>query len=267
MKSNLINIISTNKKLFIIIGICLFLLELEIFAVAVLKSGKQKTTQVFNRKGEIIYEADGKNLTDFNKYYFEKNFGPLENYDVKLNIKDVPFPFRAWFSAAICVPIGIVLLIAFILRSFQSLFTDHKQTDTSQQIDSKPIENETKIEGIIRRLSEINIFTIGGIIFLVSLSYWVLPNAIAYIGKIGFDAIYKFRWFLLVAGILITIIGVWFIYLRYLLAKKTLESKAEVEKHKLQLAYEHHDPQLQLEFKKDTDQNSDTVDAQILSEK
>jgi len=258
-----------HKKLFIIIGICLFLIELEIFAVAILKSGHKSMLVVIDKNEKVIYEADGRSLTEFNKYYFEKNFGPLENYEVKLERKEIPFPFRAWFSAAVGVPVGIVLLVAFIFRAVITLLGD----DTSQKSDT-PIENETKFEGFIRRVSDMNIFMIGSIAFLAILAYWVVPNVIAYIGVVSADVIFRFKWFFLTAAILLFILFFWFIYLRYLLAKKTIESKAEVEKHRLQLVYEMGDPQLLLDYdKKSTppkaqksEVNDNTIEGSIISE-
>ena len=92
---------------FIIIAVALFLIEIEIFAVAAMKSGRKSWLQVMDQHGNIIHETDGNDLSDFNKYYFEKTFGPLDGYQVKLMTKEFPFPFRAWFVAAVGIPIGI----------------------------------------------------------------------------------------------------------------------------------------------------------------
>ena len=59
-----------NRMLFIIILVVLFLIELEIFAVAAMKSGRKSWLQVFDAKGNVIHETDGQNLSEFNKYYF-----------------------------------------------------------------------------------------------------------------------------------------------------------------------------------------------------
>jgi hypothetical protein len=127
-------LIQKNKRLFIIIGICLFLLEMEIFAVAILKSGNQSKIVVINDQNNVIYEADGSNLTDFNKYYFEKNFGPLDKYELKLRSNHVPFPFRAWFTAAFGIPVGIVLLVAFVFKAIANLLgEDEKKVKKNQK--------------------------------------------------------------------------------------------------------------------------------------
>jgi hypothetical protein len=63
-----------NKSLFIIIAVGLFLIELEIFAVAAMKSGRESWLQVYDTTENIIYETDGRNLSDFDKAKFEKTF-------------------------------------------------------------------------------------------------------------------------------------------------------------------------------------------------
>ncbi len=99
------SLIQEHKVLFIIIIIGLFLLEMEIFAVAVAKSGRKSRLQVIDQSGNLIHETNGQHLSEFNKYYFEKTFGPFENYQVKLKTQNLPFPFRAWFVAAVGLPV------------------------------------------------------------------------------------------------------------------------------------------------------------------
>ncbi|MFW6242327.1 MAG: hypothetical protein ACOC98_17225, partial [Thermodesulfobacteriota bacterium] len=84
---NIASLLRENKTAFIIIGIVLFLIELEIFAVAAMKSGRKTWLQVLDGNGNVIHETDGKNLSDFNKYYFEKTFGPLDQYEKRLVIR------------------------------------------------------------------------------------------------------------------------------------------------------------------------------------
>lgn len=67
---SILQFIRENKTVFILIGVGLFLIELEIFAIAVMRSGREARLQVLNNRGNLIYEADGTQLTEFNKYYF-----------------------------------------------------------------------------------------------------------------------------------------------------------------------------------------------------
>lgn len=233
---NIFDLLREHKRLLTIIGVIIFLIELEIFAIAAMKSGRKSWLQVLDNNGSVIHETDGKNLSDFNKYYFEKTFGPFEQYNVKLITKEYPFPFRAWFVAAVGVPVGIILLFAFVVQACISLFYGEKyKTDKN---DSLTTEYNTQFEKILKSISQLNIFTIGFIVFLTIFSYWVIPNLVTYLGKVGIETLIKYKWaFILIAAAFGGFI-IWVVYLRYNLAKKTMENHVEIEKYRLQLEYE-----------------------------
>ncbi len=241
------SLIEENKTMFIIIAIGLFLIELEIFAVAAIKSGRDYRFQVLDKKGVLVHEVAGKSLSDFNKYYFEKTFGPLENYDKKLVTDDIPFPFRAWFVAAVGIPVGIILLFGFIVKSYMTIFYGH-ETKGSES-DTKKTGEETRLEKLVDSISRFNIFTIGFFIMLIILSYWIIPEMIVYLGRLGEETIQKYKWFFLAVIAVVVILFIWVIYLRYLLARKTIESQAEIDKFRLQLEFKQYkDLPPQLEY-------------------
>ena len=190
-------LIRENKTLFIIIAVVLFLVELEIFALAAMKSGRKSWLQVIDANGNVIHETDGKNLSDFNKYYFEKTFGPFEQYHVKLETKQFPFPFRAWFVAAVGIPVGAILLFAFAVQAYLSLF--YKEGN-SGEYDVKKNEYEYRFEKLIAAVSRFNIFTIGFLVLLGVFSYWVVPNLIVHVGKLGVEALTRYKWIFLSFG-------------------------------------------------------------------
>lgn len=230
------NLIQEHKTLFIIIIVGLFLLELEIFALAAMKSGRKSWLQVIDGDGHVIHETSGKNLSEFNKYYFEKTFGPFENYDVRLQTRENPFPFRAWFVAAIGIPVGAMLLFGFVVKAYVAIFHGSERSGD----ESKPAYEpgyETRLESILFRISRMNIFIIGFLIFVGVISYWIIPNMIVYVGRTGIDAIIRFKWVFITLGAVVVGIGLWIVYLRYLLAKKSIESRTEIEKHRLALQY------------------------------
>ena len=243
-----------NRMLFIIILVVLFLIELEIFAVAAMKSGRKSWLQVFDAKGNVIHETDGQNLSEFNKYYFEKTFGPFEQYQVKIVTRDRPFPFRAWFVAAVGIPVGAMLLFAFFVRTYQSLF--YKEEKMPHDPDLKEKEYEYRFEKIIAAISRFNIFAIGFLIFLAVFLYWVIPDLIVYLGRVGTESVTRYKWIFLSAAVIFLGLIVWMIYLRYLLAKKTIDSHMEIKKYRMQLEYDktdHIPPQLEY----DPEENSD----------
>lgn len=246
---NIKDIILDHKPLFIVIVVILFLLELEIFAVAVMKSGRKSWLQVIDTNGNIIYQTDGDNLSEFNNYYFEKTFGPLAQYEIKLVTKEIPFPFRAWFVAAVGLPVGIVLLLAFIVKAYMTLFYE---TEKTSHFEPDTVGYETRMEKIIAKISRFNIFTLGFLIFLAVFGYWVIPNFIVYLSHVGIETLVRFKWFFLFAAIIMLAIVGWIIYLRYLLAVKTIETQAEIEKKRLQLEMRNYQLLSQLEYQPKT---------------
>ena len=200
-----------------------------------IKSGRKSWLQVIDTNGSVIHEADGKNLSDFNKYYFEKTFGPFEQYEVRLVTKEIPFPFRSWFVAAVGIPVGIVLLFGFVVRAYMTLFYGEEQK--AEGVDFKKNQYEYRFEKIIAAVGRFNIFTIGFLVFLAAFSYWVVPNMISSVGRVGADTLIRYKWIFLAAGLIFLGVVIWIIYLRYLLAKKAIESQTEVDKHRLQLEY------------------------------
>jgi hypothetical protein len=228
-------LIRENRTLFIIIAVVLFLVELEIFAIAVMKSGRKSWLQVIDATGNVIHETDGKNLSDFNKYYFEKTFGPFEQYQVKLATKDFPFPFRAWFVAAVGIPIGAILLFAFAVQAYLSLF--YKEPNSGEYNVEKN-EYEYRFEKVIAAVTRFNIFTIGFLVLLGVLSYWVVPNLIVHVGRLGVETLTRYKWIFLSFGMLFLGLIIWIIYLKYLLAKKAIDSHAEIDKYRLQLEFD-----------------------------
>ena len=246
-KTHISNLIQENKTLFIIIIVGLFLLELEIFALAAMKSGRKSWLQVIDANGHVIHETSGKNLSEFNKYYFEKTFGPFEDYDVRLQTREHPFPFRAWFVAAIGIPVGAMLLFGFVVKAYVAIFHGSELQGDQSPPACEP-GYESRLESILYRISRMNIFIIGFLIFIGVISYWIIPNMITYIGRTGIDAIIRFKWVFICIATVVVGTGLWIVYLRYLLARKSIESRMEIEKHRLALEYKaRHEPPLQLD--------------------
>ena len=236
-QKNMTALLLENKTLFVVLAVLLVLIELEIFAVAAVKSGRKSWLQVVDGRGAVIHETDGNNLSQFNKYYFEKTFGPLEQYSFKLVTKDIPFPFRAWFTAAIGIPVGVILLFSFIVKTFQSLFFG--AISPTRAAEPQQPEGAHRLQKVIDALSRFNIFTIGFLVFLAVFGYWVIPNLIVYLGRTGIETLTRYKWIFLCAALVCLGLMVWIIYLKYLLALKTIEGQTAVDKYRLQLEYEH----------------------------
>lgn len=235
-KSHLSDRIYRNKTQIVIVSVILFILELQIFAIAMSRSGVKHTLQVLNDEGVVIYETNGKELTEFKKYYFEQTFGPFETFRKKLVTHTEPFPFRAWFSAAVGIPVGFVLLFAFVIRAIVSLFGKSGEKERPEEPDT--LHGRSGFERMIGHLSHLNIFVIGTILFTLVFSFWVIPNLISTVGQAGLEVIDRYKWFFGIAGGALLLLAAWIIYLRYLLAKHAIETEAEIKKYQLQLSFD-----------------------------
>jgi hypothetical protein len=257
---NMASLYREHKTLFIIMAIVAFLIELEIFAVAVMKSGRQSRLQVHDHQGNIVHEADGDNLSAFNKYYFEKTFGPFTDYQVRLVTEDKPFPFRAWFVAAVGIPVGAVLLFAFVVKAYMSMVYGDKKADPEAATTEE--KYASRLERVLARISRFNIFTIGFLVFLSVFLYWVVPNLLTYLGKVGVDTVARYKWVFAGIGAAVFALVVWVIYLRYLLARKSIESQAELDRYRLQLGMgDHPDNTPRIEYMDEPGSNSDIPQA------
>lgn len=225
--------IREHKTVFIVISVVILLLEIEIFAVAVMKSGRKSTLQVLNTQGNVVFETEGNHLSHFNKDHFEKTFGPLDQYQTKLVTQTKPFPFRAWFVAAVGIPVGAVLLLAFVIKAVVSLFQGEEKSAGDAPIDEAAYE--TRFEKVMARIGRFNIFTIGFLIFAAMFLYWVVPNLVTYAGKVGIETFARYKWIFAALALALCAMVVWIIYLRYLLAKKSIESQTELKKFRLQI--------------------------------
>jgi hypothetical protein len=230
-----LTVIKNHRTVFIALGVFFILLELAIFAIAAVRSGEQYKLQFVDKNGNMVYETDGRNLTDFNVYHFEKTHGPVEEYRRRLVKRDVPFPFRAWFVAALGIPLGLILGFVLILRMYTAIF--YGEDPVKEKSESAEKEYQTRAERLVGGIGKFNIFVIGAAIFLAVISYWILPNLVMYLGEVSIETLIRFKWVFLFIGLAIFAVVVLIIYLKYLLAKKSMESQVEVDKYRMQLEY------------------------------
>ena len=224
-----------HRMLLVIIVAVFFVVELEIFFLATTRSGHQSYMQVMDDSNEVVYEVKGSTMTNFNKYYFENTFGPFENYRVKLVSKEIPFPFRAWFSAAVGIPLGMVLLLAFILKAVMTFIRGDEDKDGVSSKNRE--EGGDRIDNIFFRISRFNIFILGFLALAAVLLYWIIPNLITFLARAGIETIVDFKWFFVALVTAIFALFAWFMYMKYRLAQKSMEVQTEIRKYELKLEY------------------------------
>ena len=224
-----------HKTLFTVLIVGLLFFELQIFALAVMKSGRHSRIQVVNQSNKVVYETRSYNFDSWEKIQFEKTFGPLTDYQVRQTTVERPFPFRAWFAGAVGLPVGAVLLFGFFVKAYEALFfrngPDSGKADQEGSTD--------KVGLMITRVSRMNVFALGGFVLLLVLGLFAIPHLLAEFGSYGVSVISTHRW--VVLGAIAVCLGfvLWIVYLRYRLAHKTIETQAELEKYRLQLEFQH----------------------------
>ncbi|MDI6797788.1 MAG: hypothetical protein QMD09_12625, partial [Desulfatibacillaceae bacterium] len=181
-----------------------------------------------------LYEADGTTLAGLDRHYFEKTFGPLEDFDTRLVVSRRPFPFRAWLFAAVGLPIGALLLFAFVWAGLARLVYGRGFAGEEAAFD------DTEGSGLARLatgLARADVFVVGGLVFVALFGLWAIPDLLAYMGRSGLSFVAQYRWIFLGLFAVGLLFVAWLVYLRYLLAKKGLEHQAQVQKYRLELEY------------------------------
>lgn len=209
----------------ILVIVFILLLEGLILISAFSQSGNKKCLQIIDSTDQVIYEINGEHLSEFDKYYFENTFGSLEKYKKKLTTKNIPFPFRAWLTAAAGLPLFLILISAFAVKAYKSLF-DATEPGIMESYDE--ISGSNGLPAYMKIFERLDIFAIGFILLLSVFLYWVIPNLFTYISKATIDFIINYKWFFIIISAFGAGTMLWIIYLRYLLARKTIEVQKEI---------------------------------------
>ncbi|MCP4747485.1 MAG: hypothetical protein GY874_15280 [Desulfobacteraceae bacterium] len=221
------------KPVFIMVAVGLLFLELEIFAMAAIRSGSETRLQILNDSQHILYSEKGNHLDQKDKIKFEQTFGPLANYKIEVVTIDRPFPFQAWFAAAVGLPVGAVLLLGFFVRAYEALFM--RTVCRSAEKLTPQAESLNRQERVLNRISRYNIFVLGALVLLIAVGLWAGPRLLTGLISYVTALIAQYKWIMLAAIFTLLVLAAWIIYLRYRLAAKAIESRAEVEKYRLQL--------------------------------
>jgi hypothetical protein len=224
-----------NKTLFIILAVGLFLVELEIFALASMGSGRKSVVQVLDQQANVIYEVKSAKLNSREKAEFEKTFGPLEHYQVNVVTQQRAFPLRPWFAAAVGLPIGAVLLFGFFVKAYEALFFKNEEYLAKPGAQPPTDRTTDRLDRLLHRVGRLNIFAIGGFVLLFALGLWAVPHLLAEFGRHGVNLVIRYKWAALAFVGVFLGFAAWIVFLRYLLARKAIETQAEVEKYRLQL--------------------------------
>ncbi len=223
----------THKKV-IKFGLALFLaMELFIYIGAANHTGKESWVNIYDSQGEKIYETPGTGLTKYEIHIFERSFGSLEQYRIRTETRNKEFPFRAWLAIAVGAPIGLALLIMYLLRAYLTFLGDDKTRDG----DWNPTETNGPSHRAAARWfgwSRISIFHLGGFLIVCVLAVWLVPDYIADAAGGLLETILRFKWFFLSICAFLASLVVWVIYLRYRMSQRMMDRQMDLEKFRME---------------------------------
>jgi cytochrome bd-type quinol oxidase subunit 2 len=156
----------------------------------------------------------------------------VENYIVRVVTKERAFPFRAWLAASIGIPIGAILILAFIIRGYMTIF-DNNRRNEHPSFNDQTIFKTSKLS-FIGWIQSLSLFHLGVVVLVLLIALWIIPNAVSEIAA----KIVSFmeRHPVICAGFLLfaAVIVVWVIYLRYKLSREVIRYQFELAKMRLE---------------------------------
>lgn len=206
-------------------------LEFLIFIALASYAGEQSRIEVKDRDGRIVYQTAGNKLDHLDRWYFERQYGNLDNYGVEVKTITKPFPVRAWVSASVGVPVVLILLISYLVKVYLNLLHDEKK-ETGQEY---PVlyGRGYRLMSWANFLNSHSIFYLGVFIGFGALTFWMVPNFLADVVKFSINITRDNKWFILTPLVLLAAFAGWTVYLRYKLSKRMMDHQFSLEKYRL----------------------------------
>lgn len=221
------------QKVVLTVSILAFLLlELLIYLVCASEAG-QKSRVIVTKDGVTIYETLGSTLSAYEVTTFERNYGPLKDYQVQVVTETKPFPFRAWVSSAVGIPVALVLLVAFVVRVFMALLYG-EDSEGSGDPSAGGGESKHRFGSLMHLFKGISVFHVGFLLVISVLLLWMVPNFIGDFLTVSMAAIRDYKWFFLGLSVFLAVVLTWIIYLRYKLSKQMLDNQLDLEKYRFE---------------------------------
>jgi hypothetical protein len=211
----------------------LLMLELVIFLWAAFHSGVKSTVAVYDANNNKIYQTEGAVMTTYERRIFESSYGPLSNYQIKVESRSVPFPFRAWLAVAVGAPIGVVLLLNYLVRAYLTFLGGEEPEKSSEsETQNGPLGGQgLHPRFALRRLS---VFSLGMLVVVCLSLIWLVPDFMAAVARVILAFVLQFKWFFLGLTVFAASLVVWIIYLRYKIQGKMMEHQVDLEKFRVE---------------------------------
>lgn len=231
-------------KIVLAVGVVLLLfLEIGIYAAVSSQSGLRSRVVITDAGGKKIHESPGAALGPYEKMVFENNFGPLRNYNTEVESEVVPFPTRQWVLLALGIPIGLILLLSFMVQVWLLLLNGGPR-GTSEG--PQAADGRTRFDSFLSASRNFSVLHLGFVILLTMLILWLIPSFLGDIAQSFFGMIREYQWFFLGVAVFAGGLLAWIIYLRYKLSRQMLDNQLEIEKYRLQIQAIAQDPAPQL---------------------
>ena len=246
-KVRLLDVFEGKRYLKVVLAVSIFaflVLEMLIYLASASQAGHKSRIVVTDTNGAKVYETQGSSLTSYEKLYFENTFGPLANHKIHLETEASPFPFRAWLSAAVGIPIGLALLVAFLVRVYLLLlYGDEKE---KKEESSEELPKNSRFGSLFQTFHHISVFHIGFFVIVGVLLFWIVPNFLQDFARVILVAMREYKMFFLGSSIFLGLLITWIIYLRYRLSRQMLDNQLDLEKFRVekQLLIQRESPQL-----------------------
>lgn len=214
--------------------------EFGILIICVVSAADQTLVRVFDANSTMVYEdiysADA--LTEFKQVSGIQHFKE-EGFVVTRVLVDNTFPTRTWIALSICVPLGLILFVVFVVRVYEDLFHLRKnQPEPGKETSREFGFEETRFEKLFSTLGRLNIYALGATVIVAAFLYWMVPDLMVYLGRISYQTISELKWVLLC---LVLLGGAYFIC-KICLAYKTkmniIQQQSEIQKNRDRLAIE-----------------------------
>jgi hypothetical protein len=233
-KIRLLEVFEGKGSLKIVLGVSvLFFLvvELMIFIAVESSSGERSMVEVRNKQGQLVYKTPGSTLGHINQPHFERHYGSLDNYDIEVKTENYPFSVRDWISAAVGIPVALILLISFLVKVFLALVYGEDKPDMG--IGASSDGRKQVFLSWSQLLNSFSIYYIGTFIVVIALLFWMLPNFLGDLVRFSISIMQDYKWLSIGAIIFLAFFMAWVVYLRYRLSKSMMENHLILEKHRL----------------------------------
>ncbi len=212
--------------------ILLLVLEIAVYVAVSTQSGLKSRVVIEDSSGTKVYESSGAALSAYEKMMFENNFGPLRNFNTHVETELVPFPLRTWVLLAIGLPMGLILLLAFLVQVWM-LLLNGEQKEGGPGEASAGRNKSTRFDSFLSASRNFTVLHVGFVIVLVMLILWLVPSFLGDMAKSCLAAVQDYQWFFLGLSIFAGALLTWIIYLRYKLSKQMLLNQLEIEKYRI----------------------------------